>query len=32
MNVYCQNLLHAQDFQKQAHDKGIKCKMVNLIR
>ena len=24
MNVCCQNLLHAQDFQKRAHDKGVK--------
>ena len=26
MNVYCQNLLHAQDFQKRAYDKGIKLR------
>lgn len=24
INIYCQNLLHAQDFQKQVHDKGMK--------
>ena len=24
MNVYRQNLLHAQDFWKQAYDKGVK--------
>ena len=24
INIYCQNLLHAQDFQKRAYDKGVK--------
>ena len=24
INVCCQNLLHAQDFQKRAYDKGVK--------
>ena len=24
MNVYCQNLLHAQNLQKQVYDKGVK--------